>query len=84
MVANPGKGLYNRGKAGREILERGKLDASNIKGGGTMRYLQYKTSKRVLFRVNKAYYQGLPTEKKEHFGKINSGKFWAPLSSISF
>lgn len=44
-----------------------------------MRYLQYKTSKRVLFHINKAYYQGLPTEKKRTFRK---NKFWKILSTV--
>lgn len=44
-----------------------------------MRYLQYKTSKRMLFRINKAYYQGLPTEKKRTFRK---NKFWKILGTV--
>lgn len=44
-----------------------------------MRYLQYKTSKKVLFHVNKAYYQGLPTEKKRSFRK---NKFWKILGTV--
>lgn len=44
-----------------------------------MRFIQYKSSKRVLFYINKAYYQSLPTEKKR---AVRKNKFWNILGIV--